>query len=300
MLFSIRPIVLLFFCLLLLTTNSKAQAKLDDKEVKVVMRVIGHKILLHTGDSTSRVLPITKENRRYKIEFEKAFKIDPFDLACIVDTILKDNRLISRYRVEVEKCENHYVAHSYELNDTLKPNEIACRGRILPLGCYYVYITFLETLSMEDLSASAEIHSPKEVGPDSKQSKILIVIVLSIPLILFIGLFFHYRRKRGNANSNLITIGKFEFDKRNQTLQHISTRIDLSSKETDLLYLLYSSENTVIKREDILNAVWGDEGDYVGRTLDVFISKLRKKLAPDPRLKIINVHGVGYKFIVNE
>jgi len=74
--------------------------------------------------------------------------------------------------------------------------------------------------------------------------------------------------------------------------------IELSSKETDLLHLLYSNENQTLEREEILNKVWGDEGDYVGRTLDVFISKLRKKLEADSNVRIINVRGMGYRFVV--
>jgi DNA-binding response OmpR family regulator len=76
--------------------------------------------------------------------------------------------------------------------------------------------------------------------------------------------------------------------------------IELTSKEADLLFLLYSAANNTLERKVILNTVWGDEGDYVGRTLDVFISKLRKKLEADSNLKIVNIHGVGYKFVMND
>ena len=64
-----------------------------------------------------------------------------------------------------------------------------------------------------------------------------------------------------------------------------------------MLKLLNESANTTVPKEVLLNKVWGDEGDYIGRTLDVFISKLRKKLEADPELKIINARGVGYKLI---
>jgi len=274
----------------------------DDSEAKVVLRTIGHEILLFTGDSISRVLPITKEENRYKIEFENNFQIDPFDLASIVDTIFKESHFTNKYRVEVENCLGNLVKHSYELNDTINPGQIACRGRVLPLGCYSVFITFLDTLSVQKSISSTLIEKPIIKPSKSNQNKVTIAIILGIPLILFISMFVYFRRKRNDSkvDSGIIPIGKFNFDKRNQTLQHISTKIDLSSKETDLLYLLYSSENIVLKREEILNAVWGDEGDYIGRTLDVFISKLRKKLASDSRLKIVTVHGVGYKFVIND
>ena len=76
-------------------------------------------------------------------------------------------------------------------------------------------------------------------------------------------------------------------------------RIELTSKEADLLLLLYNMVNTTVEREVILNKVWGDQGDYVGRTLDVFISKLRKKLEADSSVKITNIRGVGYKLVMD-
>lgn len=99
---------------------------------------------------------------------------------------------------------------------------------------------------------------------------------------------------------DLITIGDYQFNKRNMTLSHQDASIELTSKEADLLFLLYNSSNKTLERENILNVVWGDDGDYTGRTLDVFISKLRKKLVADSSLKIVNIRGVGYKFVVNQ
>ena len=75
--------------------------------------------------------------------------------------------------------------------------------------------------------------------------------------------------------------------------------IELSNKETELLALLHSSANEPVEREVLLHKVWGDNGDYVGRTLDVFISKLRKKLEADSSVKIVNIRGVGYKLVMN-
>ena len=74
--------------------------------------------------------------------------------------------------------------------------------------------------------------------------------------------------------------------------------IELTSKEADLLLLLCDSANTTVERENILKTVWGDEGSYVGRTLDVFISKLRKKLEADETIKILNIRGVGYRLVI--
>lgn len=72
---------------------------------------------------------------------------------------------------------------------------------------------------------------------------------------------------------------------------------ELSNKESELLALLNLNANQAVKRDVILQKIWGDEGDYIGRTLDVFISKLRKKLDGDDSVKIVNIRGVGYKLI---
>ena len=83
------------------------------------------------------------------------------------------------------------------------------------------------------------------------------------------------------------------------TLSTGQKTLELSNKETELLTLLHSHANEPMERSVLLEKVWGDEGNYVGRTLDVFISKLRKKLEADPSVKIVNIRGVGYKLIVD-
>jgi DNA-binding response OmpR family regulator len=107
------------------------------------------------------------------------------------------------------------------------------------------------------------------------------------------------RRNKSRIDPNLIPIGGYHFDKRNTKLLIEHQKIELTSKEADLLLLLFNAANTTVEREHILNMVWGDEGDYVGRTLDVFISKLRKKLEFDSKVKIVNIRGVGYKLVID-
>ncbi|HEX8531743.1 MAG TPA: winged helix-turn-helix domain-containing protein, partial [Cytophagales bacterium] len=106
-------------------------------------------------------------------------------------------------------------------------------------------------------------------------------------------------REHVKQNDNLIPLGAYQFDPRNMALRHKDEVVALTGKESDLLLLLHTSANSTLEREFILKTVWGNEADYVGRTLDVFISKLRKKLEADPSLKIVNIRGVGYKLIVD-
>jgi DNA-binding response OmpR family regulator len=113
-------------------------------------------------------------------------------------------------------------------------------------------------------------------------------------------LYINQRRKKPiSQNPNWIALGKYHFDTLNAELILEEQRIELTSKESELLLLLYKTVNTTVEKEVLLNKVWGDEGDYIGRTLDVFISKLRKKLEFDPRIKIVNIRGVGYKLVMD-
>ena len=122
-------------------------------------------------------------------------------------------------------------------------------------------------------------------------------------LVIMIVAVTAYKRKKKSVshseNPNLVSLGKYHFDKLNAELIIEEQRIELTSKEADLLMLLYDTVNTTVEREVLLNRVWGDEGDYIGRTLDVFISKLRKKLEFDTQVKIVNVRGVGYKLVMD-
>jgi DNA-binding response OmpR family regulator len=72
----------------------------------------------------------------------------------------------------------------------------------------------------------------------------------------------------------------------------------LTARESDLLKFLFVHKNKLVKREFILQEIWGDDDYYKGRSLDVFMSRLRKYLKDDPNIQIINVHAVGFKFII--
>lgn len=91
------------------------------------------------------------------------------------------------------------------------------------------------------------------------------------------------------------TVGQFHFNSQNLTLSREGETKTLTQKESDVLRLLCQNQDRVLKREEILNAVWGDDDYFLGRSMDVFISKLRKYLKEDPRVQIVNYHGVGFR-----
>jgi DNA-binding response OmpR family regulator len=94
-------------------------------------------------------------------------------------------------------------------------------------------------------------------------------------------------------------IGEFTFDFPNYEILHPSLeRQKLTKKEAELLKLLCERSGQVIEREILANMIWGDDSYFVGRSMDVFITKLRKYLSADPAISISNVHGVGFRLEV--
>jgi DNA-binding response OmpR family regulator len=104
----------------------------------------------------------------------------------------------------------------------------------------------------------------------------------------------------GTQAQNIFKIGTFEFEPNNLVLKHSSEEKRLTQKEADVLKLLCQNLGETVKRELILSSVWGNADYFTGRSLDVFISKLRKYLKSDVNIQIENVHGVGFRLRVNQ
>ncbi|WP_316822131.1 response regulator transcription factor [Pedobacter gandavensis] len=94
-------------------------------------------------------------------------------------------------------------------------------------------------------------------------------------------------------------IGDYTFDYTTQLIHYKGEQQKLSTKEAELLQLLCLKKNAVLTREEALLSIWHDDNYFNGRSMDVFLSKLRKYLREDPKVEILNVHGKGYKLLVN-
>lgn len=95
-------------------------------------------------------------------------------------------------------------------------------------------------------------------------------------------------------------IGKFEFNYNIQQLSLNGNDHRLTTKENELLFLLIRHKNGLLERNHALSAIWGDANYFNGRSMDVYVAKLRKHLKEDDRLEILNVHGKGFKLIAPE
>jgi hypothetical protein len=267
----------------------RAEHSGDEQHRTVSLRLIGHEFLLSLGDTTSRVLPLTNQGNSYVIEFTNEFSFVPDDLFAISDSVIRRTGIADEYIFEVQECESGLVVHSWEMrreDNSLLP----CKSRAQPKACYQFVFTILSTHKMQNTENSSFSITPFW--------KMLIYLVL--PLFFLVALLFkRVQGKKKVSTENGIALGSFLFDEASMVLIRDDEHIELTGKECMLLKALHNARNTTLERDEILSAVWGDDGDYVGRTLDVFISKLRKKLESDPKVKILNVRGVGYKLVLS-
>ena len=105
------------------------------------------------------------------------------------------------------------------------------------------------------------------------------------------------KNNTSNTKENTIYIGKYFFNAQKQTLLLNGKTTNLTARETALLNELLLAKNENVNRNYLLNKLWGNDDFFSGRSLDVFITKLRKKLKDDANVKIINIRGFGYKLI---
>lgn len=284
-----KLLFIFIMCMAGISGSLKSQPTTNVKQIKASLRRIGNEVLLANQDSVSRVLPIEQEGSSFRINFESSFSFDPGLLASIVEKELDRSGINNRYILEVEDCDSGKVVYSYEVFYAEKEDLIPCNGRMQEYGCYSLLLQM-------DLA---------ELPIDAKQDKFDVTIWYLIVFGVFAALlgFYLNKRKRSSAGAAEVdgdeefAIGLYRFQPERGELIFDSLKQELTGKESELLLALYNSRNKTMKREDLLQAVWGDEGDYVGRTLDVFVSRLRKKLEHDPSVKIQNIRGVGYRLI---
>lgn len=116
-------------------------------------------------------------------------------------------------------------------------------------------------------------------------------------LVLRIEVFL--KRSQNQTSTEIVFhIGQYTFDYQNLRLQKGDTNQQLSQMEADILKVLCQNSGDIVKRDDLLNTIWGSNDYFKGRSLDVFISKLRKYLKDDPKIEIQNLYSIGFRFKV--
>jgi len=213
---------------------------------------------------------VTKDNLELKgytivwvkdgLDALEAFREETFDL-CILDIMLP--KLDGFSVAEAIRKENEDIPILFLSAKTLKEDKI--KGFTLG-GDDYITKPF----GIEELALKIEVFL--------KRSKI----------------------HKTETHSSIAELGKLYFDFDNLELSDQETATRLTLREAELLNLFCQNKNKLLKKEDILNSLWKDDSYFLSRSLDVFVSRLRKLLKNDQRLKIETIHGVGFVFRVEE
>ena len=117
-------------------------------------------------------------------------------------------------------------------------------------------------------------------------------------LILKIEIFLKRSHKFSKIENTIYQVGKYLFEPKSYILKTNNEQISLTERESELLKYFLDNKNTVLKREQILKQIWGDDDYFMGRSLDVFISRLRKILLDEKNISIENLHGIGFRFSI--
>ena len=352
------------FTILVITSSftKRAPRDLQAKQVNLLIRQIGHRLLLQAGDSTSRIMPVTELKKgTFQLRFENDLVFNHDSLMVLAQELFPKAQFPSGYTITVHDCKQGDIVYGFQVNNNL-PNVLPCSGRSQPIGCYSFEFAFLDFYKNAPAEQPAERALLLKVDPQSTPSKQegfgkgsneqdigklteqlksfkdnpnnveslpaisskefksttadypmsnfiysgVLALLAGALLIARFGKIFtptsskHQDKEVTRPVLELPAIGKFLFDVKNQRLLSGTEIIRLTDKESRVLELLNKSFGELIARETLIQEIWINEGVITGRSLDMFVSKLRKKLSSDPELRITNVHGKGYRLEICE
>lgn len=258
------------------------------ENVNLALRRTAHRLLMASGDSLSQIPPVQQTDAHtFSVRMEHMFDYDK--LPETLQESLQMHRIDRTYNVLVTRCGSSEVVLGYQLMDLAQPDGVPCKSRTHDDGCYTLQIRF-----------TPETEAPKTAG----NNWILLTLGITAAGVSFI-VWNRSRHKKTPVSqvtpaiTPRLTFGDSWLDITNQTLHTGTTTQTLTYREAKLLALFARNTNQVLERDTILKSVWEDEGVTVGRSVDVFVSRLRKMLVPDPLIKITAIHGVGYKMEVH-
>ncbi|MEZ0541316.1 winged helix-turn-helix domain-containing protein [Fibrella arboris] len=271
--------------------SSLETSKRRSEKINLALRRTADLLLRASGDSSSRIPAVEQVNAQtFRLAVGRAFQYGR--LPALLHESLQRHKVSGTYDVAVLDCKTQAVQLGYSVTDLLGSNPVvACSGRATIDGCYTLQLTF---------DGPAPVEKPTPFWP-----------FLAVGG-LFAGVLFIAWRQATQVRStatapgaeaptvlpNQLRFGQSCLNLDSQTLTSGPEQHNLTYREAKLLRLLVNHPNQVLERDLILKQVWEDEGVTVGRSLDVFISRLRKLLSSDSTIKIAAVHGVGYRLDV--
>jgi hypothetical protein len=289
----IRSIVTLSMLCAYLFGNSQAVANNESiqfaEKVNLALRRTAHHLLTANGDSVS-VIPAVQQldANTFSIRIDHLFDYDK--LPQLLQQSLDMQKIRRTYNVTILNCETGQLQLGYNFADLNQKGGVACAGRKQKPGCYNIKVIFEPSAQLASQSFSWWM--------------------LPFGSVMAVLGFIVWRRTRkevvrddeipavAEIVDQKLHFGDSGLDVSNLLLISAGNRYSLTYREAKLLNLFVTNLNQILERDFILKSVWEDEGITVGRSPDVFVSRLRKMLAGDVHVKIAAVHGVGYRMEV--
>lgn len=258
------------------SVSSSSEHDTSPQTLTLAFRSTGDQLLHADRNDHSRVLPIRKSSDGWHtISFEDELSIEPDRLVDILNSSMTALNISTDYLAEVIIAGSDSVVYSYLMNGDESASIIPCFGRSLPTGNYIVNV------KMDEQAASAP-------------ALILGSALLIIVALLYLFRVFQIQKQPGSFKA----LGNYQLKVDERKLSYKNSDMPLTEKEIELLELLSSRPNQTISRAELQHEIWESKGVVVGRSLDTYVSKLRKKLDKDNSVVIANIHGSGYKLEV--
>lgn len=268
------------------TNNPGPSAPSPDK-VNLALRRTAHLLLQAAGDSTSNIPPVERTAlHTWLIRLERNF--DYNHLPALLEASLKQHQITNSYDVSVVNCLDNTILLGYNRADLLPDQSVPCQERDMDSVCNNLQVSFLVPVQ------------PRQSLPLTGWiiSAILAVALYYLGLKRWQTAFNTEEIVKPEAHSmgaSWLPFGKSRLDVSNQRLDCAGEQHHLTYRETKLLHLFAQHPNQILERNSILEQVWADEGILVGRSVDMFVSRLRKLLRADESVQIVAIHGVGYR-----
>lgn len=267
-----------------ISASSKSNVIPPTEKVNLALRRAAHRMLAEAGDSTSQIAPVEHPDEHiWQLRLEQGFNYDR--LPGLLQESFRVYEINGDYDVTVMRCTDDTVQLGYNFLDFSTNKVATCMGREVEAGCYKVQVIFpLKDKGRSSLPMAGWFFS-------------------GLLAAVAYGAVRKWRRKPDQADPGLpsaetLSFGQSQLDVSNQILFCSAVRHELTYREAKLLQLFAAHPNQLLERSFILQNVWADEGILVGRSVDMFVSRLRKMLRDDPSLRLTAVHGIGYRLEV--
>lgn len=238
------------------------------------LRAIGDGLLHDNDDATSIVPPIQQINEHtLRLGFLQSMAINPDQLADLSIKHLHEEVALHSV-VQVLDSQTEKVVYGFEIDHT-QALDIPCLGRMLPEANYVVEVSFYDLMPLEHNFPSLSFASA------------------SLLLTIF-GLSFLREKKSNQKEQEPETLEGWKLDLELFQIQSNDQHIQLTEKESQILTILFENVEQLVTRDYLIQEVWLKHGIVTSRSLDVYISRLRKKLGPLNLFEIVNQHGKGY------